>query len=81
MTFRRGGFNLSQQILSLLPKFDSYEIRKESSDNNGLRARKTQNRFAVRSDKFSSVVSQIGEHYLRDPAWQPKRNMEDIPKG
>jgi len=65
----------------ILPKFDSYEIRKESSDNNGLRARKTQNRSAARSAKFSSVVPQISENYLRNPCWQPERNMKGMHKG
>jgi len=36
-------YHLVKETDLIIPKFDSYEIRKESSDNNGLRARKTQN--------------------------------------
>lgn len=34
------------------PKFDSYEIRKEASDNNSLRTRAIQNRLVKRLSKM-----------------------------
>ena len=70
-----------RQIPMIVLKFDSYEIRKESSDNNGLRAREIQNKPAKRSAKSSPVFSQISENYMGNPCWQPEHNMKDTPKG